>query len=153
MTAYALLKRNPDPSREEIREALRGTICRCGGYPAIERAIQAASDSIRNNSPISSPSLPLSGEIHRQVGKIQIRPDAVQKVTGEAKYTDDLIFNDMLYGRVKRVEIPHAILRQVDVSQARALPGVRAVLTAENLPGEHNHGLVRADWPTSGWNW
>ena len=148
MTAYALLKRTSNPSREEIREALRGTICRCGGYPAIERAIQAASDSIRNNSPISTPSLPLSGEKHREVGKIQIRPDAVQKVTGEAKYTDDLIFNDMLYGRVKRAEVPHAILRQVDVSQARALPGVRVVLTAENLPGEHNHGLVRADWST-----
>jgi CO/xanthine dehydrogenase Mo-binding subunit/aerobic-type carbon monoxide dehydrogenase small subunit (CoxS/CutS family) len=147
MTAYALLKQKPNPSREEIREALRGTICRCGGYPAIERAIQAASDSIKHHSPISSPSLPRLGDKHREVGKIQIRPDAVQKVTGEAKYTDDLIFPDMLYGRVKRAEVPHAILRQVKTSQARALPGVRAVLTAENLPGEHNHGLVSADWP------
>jgi xanthine dehydrogenase molybdenum-binding subunit len=147
MTAYALLKRTPNPSREEIREALKGAICRCGGYPAIERAIQAASDSIQHHSPIASPSLPLSGWKHRGVGKIQVRPDAVQKVTGEAKYTDDLIFIDMLYGRVKRAEVPHAILRQVDVSQVRALPGVRAVLTAENLPGEQNHGLVSGDWP------
>jgi CO/xanthine dehydrogenase Mo-binding subunit len=76
-----------------------------------------------------------------------MRPDALQKVTGKAKYTDDLKFDDMLYARVKRAGVPHAILRHLDVSLARSLPGVRAVLTAENLPGERNHGLVSGDWP------
>ena len=147
MTAYALLKRNPNPSREEIRAALKGVICRCGGYPAIERSIQAASDSIHRGVPIPTPSLPLSGDEHRHVGKILIRPDALQKVNGEAKYTDDLIFDHILYGRVKRAEVPHAILRSIDISQARALTGVRCVLTAENLPAEQYHGLVSADWP------
>jgi CO/xanthine dehydrogenase Mo-binding subunit/aerobic-type carbon monoxide dehydrogenase small subunit (CoxS/CutS family) len=151
MTAYALLTRNPDPSREEVRLALKGAFCRCGCYPAIERAIQAASDSIHRGASISSPSLPLSSQLsaekHREVGRIQVRPDALRKVTGEAKYTDDLKFPDMLYACVKRAEVPHAILRQIDVSQAQALPGVRAVLTAENLPGERFHGLVTLDWP------
>jgi CO/xanthine dehydrogenase Mo-binding subunit/aerobic-type carbon monoxide dehydrogenase small subunit (CoxS/CutS family) len=147
LTAYALLKRNPNPSREEIRAALRGTLCRCGGYPAIERAILAASDLIHRGLPIPAPSVQLSEVKHRQVGKILIRPDALQKVTGEAKYTDDLCFDDMLYARVKRAEVPHAILRGIEVSQARALPGVRAVLTAENLTAERDHGLVSSDWP------
>jgi xanthine dehydrogenase molybdenum-binding subunit len=159
MSAYALLKRNPNPTREEIREAMKGVLCRCGCYPAIERAILAASDSIHHSTPIFSPSLPLSNplsaplsaprraENHREIGRIQIRPDAFQKVSGKAKYTDDLKFDDMLYARVKRAEVPHAILRQVDVSRARALPGVHALLTAENLPGDRNHGLVSADWP------
>jgi CO/xanthine dehydrogenase Mo-binding subunit/aerobic-type carbon monoxide dehydrogenase small subunit (CoxS/CutS family) len=147
MTAYALLTHNPNPTREETREALKGALCRCGGYPAIERAIMAASDSIHHGTPIPLPSIPLLEGEHREVGKIQVRPDALQKVTGSAKYTDDLKFKDMLYARVKRAEVPHAILRQLDVSQARALPGVHIVLTAENLPGERNHGLVRADWP------
>ena len=147
VTAYALLKNNPNPNREEIREAMKGALCRCGCYPAIERAIVAAAYSIHRGTPIASPSLPLSLENHKEVGSIQNRPDAFQKVTGKAKYTDDLKFDDMLYARVKRAEIPHAILRNLDVSRARALDGVQAVLTAENLPGERNHGLVSTDWP------
>jgi CO/xanthine dehydrogenase Mo-binding subunit/aerobic-type carbon monoxide dehydrogenase small subunit (CoxS/CutS family) len=147
ITAYALLKRNPNPTREEIRAALRGTLCRCGGYPAIERAILAASDLIYHGLPIQAPSLLLSEVKHRQVGKILIRPDALQKVTGEAKYTDDLSFDNMLHARVKRAEVPHAILRGIDVSEAHALPGVRAVLTAENLTAAREHGLVSSDWP------
>ena len=147
MTAYALLEHNPDPSPEEIRQALKGALCRCGCYPAIERAIQAASESIQNGKPISIPSLPLVHEKHKEVGKLRFRPDALQKVSGQAKYTDDLYFKDMLHARVKRAEVPHAILRHLDVSQARSLPGVFAVLTAENLPAERYHGLVSADWP------
>ena len=147
MTAYALLESNPNPTREEIRAALKGALCRCGCYPAIERAVLAASDLIYRGMAIPSPSLPLSEGKHWEVGRIQIRPDAFQKVTGEAKYTDDLNFDDMLHARVKRAEVPHAFLRHLDVSQARVLPGVRAVLTAENLPGERNHGLVSTDWP------
>jgi xanthine dehydrogenase molybdenum-binding subunit len=155
MTAYALLKCNPNPTREDVREAMKGALCRCGCYPAIERAILAASDFIHRGIPISSPSLPfsdqrsapLSAENHREVGRFQVRPDAYQKVTGKAKYTDDLNFNNMLYGRVKRAGVPHAILKHLDISQALVLHGVRAVLTAENLPGERNHGLVSTDWP------
>ncbi len=147
ITAYALLKRNPNPTREEIHAALRGALCRCGGYPAIERAILAASDLIHRGMPIPASSLLLSEVKHRQVGKIQIRPDALHKVTGEAKYTDDLSFDNMLHARVKRAEVPHAILRGIDVSQAHAFPGVRAVLTAENLTAARDHGLVSSDWP------
>jgi CO/xanthine dehydrogenase Mo-binding subunit/aerobic-type carbon monoxide dehydrogenase small subunit (CoxS/CutS family) len=145
MTAYALLKRIPNPTRAEIRAALKGAFCRCGCYPAIERAILAVSDPNHCDIPVSSYSL--SKERHREVGRVQVRPDALQKVTGIAKYTDDLYFNNMLYARVKRAEVPHAILRHLDVSKAQALPGVYAVLTAENLPGERNHGLVTPDWP------
>ena len=53
----------------------------------------------------------------------------------------------MLYAAAKRCGIPHGFLRKLDVSKARALPGVVAVLTAEDIPGEHNHGLVIYDWP------
>jgi CO/xanthine dehydrogenase Mo-binding subunit/aerobic-type carbon monoxide dehydrogenase small subunit (CoxS/CutS family) len=145
MTAYALIKRNPNPTHEEIRVAMNGVLCRCGCYPAIERAILAVIDPIHSGPPISYNSI--SSENHPGVGRVQVRPDALQKVTGTATYTDDLKFKDMLYGRVKRAEVPHAILRHLDVSKARALPGVQAVLTAENLPAERTHGLVSPDWP------
>jgi xanthine dehydrogenase molybdenum-binding subunit len=54
----------------------------------------------------------------------------------------------MLHARVKRAMVPSAIVTRLDVSQARALPGVVAVLTADDIPGEHMHGLVVADWPS-----
>jgi CO/xanthine dehydrogenase Mo-binding subunit/aerobic-type carbon monoxide dehydrogenase small subunit (CoxS/CutS family) len=147
MAAYALLQRNPSPTRGEIRQALDGVLCRCGCYPAIERAIFAALDQIQHDIPIKLPDLSIHGQIHQQVGKAHIRPDAVAKVTGEAQYTGDLHFPGMLYGRVKRPALPHAILRCLDVRQARTLPGVCAVLTANDLPGARKHGLQTVDWP------
>jgi CO/xanthine dehydrogenase Mo-binding subunit/aerobic-type carbon monoxide dehydrogenase small subunit (CoxS/CutS family) len=147
LTAYALLKRNPDPSQDEVREALTGVLCRCGGYPAIERAVLAAA---KHDNQGTSNSIPFQMPVeknHHKVGRNLIRPDAFQKVTGKAIYTDDLIFKDMLFARVRRSEVPHAILRHVDVSLALGLPGVIAVITANDLPGERNHGLVSPDWP------
>jgi selenium-dependent xanthine dehydrogenase len=147
MAAYALLNRNPNPTREDVREALKGTLCRCGGYPAIERAVLAAAAARHAGVEIAPPVLPATRHARRRVGNTQVRPDAVEKVTGRAIYTDDLHFPDMLFGRVKRAGLPHAILRRLDVSQAAALPGVHAVLTAADLPGERKHGLHTVDWP------
>ncbi len=71
----------------------------------------------------------------------------MEKVTGKAIFTDDLVFPGMLYARVRRAMIPHGFLTRLDISKAKALPGVAAVLTSEDIPGEHNHGLVIYDWP------
>ena len=147
LTAYALLAHNPAPSQAEIRQALEGVLCRCGGYPAIERAVMAAAQAIRSGTPIPVPDYPITQTPLREIGKPQIRSDALLKVTGNAVYTDDLYFENMLYGRVKRAGIPHGILQSLDVSRACALAGVRAVLTAADLPGERRHGLVSEDWP------
>src|SRR5271157_186366 len=147
MTAYALLKRNHDPSREEIRYALKDTLCRCAGYPTIENAILAAAQSMRSGQPIAPPKIQLSAEKYQVIGQAVVRPDAEEKVTGQAKFSDDLKFDGMLYAAVKRAGIPHGFLRRLDVSKAKALPGVMAMLTADDIPGEHNHGLVIYDWP------
>ena len=147
MTAYALLERNSNPTSEEIRFALKDTLCRCAGYPAIENSILAAAESLRTGEPVRKPSIPDSIHTHTSVGHTHLRPDAIEKVTGEAIYTDDLEFDGMLYAKVRRAMIPHGFLRRLDVSAAAALPGVVSVLTAEDIPGEHNHGLVIYDWP------
>jgi xanthine dehydrogenase molybdenum-binding subunit len=76
-----------------------------------------------------------------------VRPDAADKVTGRAVFTDDLAFEGMLYARVKRAMVPHGILRKLDTSKAQASPGVVAVMTAADLPGARRHGLVFPDWP------
>jgi len=148
MTAYALLQHNPNPTTDEIRSALKDTLCRCGGYPTIERAVQAAAQTLRTGQDVVDLPIGPSSEPLHTVGTLQIRPDAVAKVDGSAKFTDDLTFDGMLHARVKRAGVPHAIVTRLDVERARQLPGVVAVLTADDIPGERNHGLVIFDWPS-----
>ncbi|MCJ7566696.1 MAG: molybdopterin-dependent oxidoreductase [Anaerolineales bacterium] len=147
MTAFALLKRNPDPTMEEVRFALKDTLCRCGGYPMIEKAILAAARTLRTGEPLELPRVPDSIHSRNIVGRSQLRPDGVEKVTGDAIYTDDLSFDGMLYAKACRAMVPHAILMDLDISKAKNLPGVLAVLTAADIPAEVNHGLVTFDWP------
>jgi len=153
MTAYALLQTNPNPSETEIRQALKDTLCRCAGYPSIIRAVQSAARRLRGETPLPpvvAPVISEQGALQpplQVIGTLQPRPDALEKVSGTAKFTDDLKFPGMLHARVKRAMVPHAILKRLDVEKARALPGVHAVLTAADIPGEKNHGLVIFDWP------
>ncbi|HQU35465.1 MAG TPA: molybdopterin-dependent oxidoreductase, partial [Anaerolineales bacterium] len=147
MTAYALLERNPNPTRDEVRFALKDTLCRCAGYPTIENAILAAAESLRTGEPVRKPNVPDSIHIHKSVGHTHLRPDGIEKVNGKAIYTDDLVFDNMLFAKVKRAMIPHGFLTKLDISNAKALKGVVAVLTAEDIPAERNHGLVIYDWP------
>src|SRR5512145_1215867 len=147
MTAHALLKRNPDPTSADVRFALKDTLCRCAGYPTIENAILAAAQALRAGEPVQKPNIPDSIHTHQSVGHTHTRHDGVDKVIGTAIYTDDLVFDGMLYAKVRRAMIPHGFLTKLDISKAKALPGVVAVLTAEDIPAEHNHGLVIYDWP------
>ena len=147
MTAYALLQENPTPTSEDVRRELKDTLCRCAAYPTIENAIQAAAKSVRTGQPVAPPDILVSSHPRKSVGRLFPRPEATEKVTGEALFTDDIKFEGMLYARVKRAEIPHGILTRLDVEKARNLPGVRAVLTAEDIPGKNiqrigNSGLA-----------
>jgi aerobic-type carbon monoxide dehydrogenase small subunit (CoxS/CutS family) len=147
MTAYGLLKKNSYPSEDDIRQALKDTLCRCGGYPSIIRAIQSAADALRTHQDVLPPQVDVGSSNYKFIGKHVVRPDAIDKVTGAAIFSDDLSFEGMLYARVKRAGIPHAIVKAIDVEAARQLPGVHAILTAADIPGENNHGLVVYDWP------
>lgn len=147
MTAYGLLVKNDRPTVEEIKHALKDTLCRCGGYTAITRAILAAAKSIRTGRPVEPPEVPEAVQAHEVVGRVHIRPDSLQKVTGTAQYADDLVFDGMLHARVKRAMIPSGVVTDINISKAKKIPGVMAILTAEDLPGEKRHGLVIQDWP------
>jgi selenium-dependent xanthine dehydrogenase len=146
MTSFALLQRNPDPDEAEIRAALKDTLCRCAGYPAILQAVQSASAHMQGEA-AHAVSTPQSNPDVHYVGRNAPRPDSVEKVTGRALYTDDYSFPNMLVGKVFRAGVPHAILEALSVERARAVPGVVAVLTAEDIPGENVHGIVYRDWP------
>ncbi|MFN2149548.1 MAG: molybdopterin cofactor-binding domain-containing protein, partial [Anaerolineales bacterium] len=146
MTALALLEKNPAPSDDEIHYALKDTLCRCGAYPSIVRAVQAAAVSLRDGQPVQKPKFTPSGTYHH-IGRPAIRPDARAKADGSARFTDDYSFPGMLYARVLRAGMPHARVLSLDTHAAAELPGVHAVLTASDIPGEINHGLVTRDWP------
>ena len=68
------------------------------------------------------------------VGQSLVKPDAYAKVSGQTKFADDLALPRMLFGRLLRSPLPHARILNVDTSRAKALPGVLAVLTGEDLP-------------------
>jgi CO/xanthine dehydrogenase Mo-binding subunit len=75
------------------------------------------------------------------------RFDAGAKVTGEEKYAADHSRENLLWAGAKRAGIAHGIIRNIDVSQARALPGVYAVLTRKDVPGTNRQGIVLKDQP------
>ncbi|SFT32563.1 xanthine dehydrogenase, molybdenum binding subunit apoprotein [Geodermatophilus amargosae] len=82
-----------------------------------------------------------------RVGDDAQRPDGVLKVRGEFAYSSDLWMEDMLWGVTLRSPHPHARIRSIDVGPALAVPGVYAVLTSDDVPGEKVYGLELADQP------
>jgi CO/xanthine dehydrogenase Mo-binding subunit len=82
-----------------------------------------------------------------EVGCPEPRFDARAKVTGEEKYAADQSRENMLWAGAKRAGLAHGIIRSIDVSEARALPGVLAVLTGKDVPGTNRQGIVHKDQP------
>ena len=145
MTAKGLLDRKAALSESvteaDIRTALKDSYCRCTGYQSIINAIlQASGQDV-------PPYLPETRTPENEVGKPRPNPNALAKIKGTARFTDDYRFVGMLYARTKRAQVPHARVRSVDATAARQLEGVHAVLTHEDVPGRNAHGVVSIDWP------
>ncbi|RKS71673.1 xanthine dehydrogenase molybdenum binding subunit apoprotein [Actinomadura pelletieri DSM 43383] len=82
------------------------------------------------------------------VGDSPLRPDGTLKVAGEFAYASDLWMDGMLWGATLRSPHPRALIRSIDIGPALAMPGVRAVLTHEDVPGRALFGLDHpADQP------
>ena len=82
-----------------------------------------------------------------RIGDSPLRPDGTLKVTGEFAYASDLWHDDMVWGVTLRSPHPHARIRSIDITEALKLPGVTAILTADDVPGENSVGLEHADQP------
>ncbi len=76
----------------------------------------------------------MSGNGLRIIGRPWARVDGPAKTTGAARYADDLFLSRMLYGKMLRSHLPHAWITKLDISKARALAGVHAVITGADLP-------------------
>jgi CO/xanthine dehydrogenase Mo-binding subunit len=81
------------------------------------------------------------------VGQRLRRPDAPDKVKGTALYIEDLDFAGSIFGGVLRSPHAHARIRRLDATRARSMPGVRAVVTAGDIPGKNLVPLIQSDWP------
>ncbi len=140
MSTKALLDKNPHPTLDEIQDALKWNVCRCTGHNAILRAVQDLA-----GYPV--PPLPQVKNPLHAISQPLPRPDAIAKVNGTGIYADDLFVEGMLYAKVLRSAYPHARLKRVDASKAKTIPGVVAVLTADDIPGRKDFGVHEIDWP------
>jgi 4-hydroxybenzoyl-CoA reductase subunit alpha len=178
MAAEALLRRNPAPSEAQIREALSGNLCRCTGYVKIIESVQAAcgagasacacageraaaagaecgnrSDGLATRfDAVNAGSEPQAGRAatppRHAVGQRTPLIDGIEKVTGRARYTADLPFPDALVGRILRSPVAHGLIRAIDTSAARAMPGVRAVITGADFCAPYGViPIAQNEWP------
>ncbi|HBW34605.1 selenium-dependent xanthine dehydrogenase [Desulfosporosinus sp. BICA1-9] len=142
ISAKALLDKNDNPTSQEIKQSIRGNICRCTGYIKIEQGIFLAAQVLRGEI------YPKSLQPGARIGTSVQRVDAREKAMGTGEYVDDMHVDNMLYAAVLRTKYPRALVKNIDVSAARAYPGVEAALTAEDIPADRSHGHIFHDWPT-----
>ncbi|MGW5940132.1 xanthine dehydrogenase family protein molybdopterin-binding subunit [Streptomyces celluloflavus] len=103
----------------------------------------------RASAPGRTPTgLTQGGRTGAGIGASTLRPDGTLKATGEFAYSSDMWHEDMLWGCTLRSTLAHAEIVSIDTSEALAQPGVRAVLTYDDLPTEVKHyGLEIRDTP------
>ena len=142
MAGKALIDRVPDPTEEEIKVALKGNICRCTGYKKIIEGIQLTAAILRGDARLEE-SLEKGDEYG--VGKRAFRLDVREKVLGYGEYPDDVEMEGMVYASAVRSQYPRARVLDIDCGKAAALPGVLAVLTAEDVPN-NKVGHLQQDW-------
>ena len=139
MCTKGLLDRNPDPTEEEIKYALRNNYCRCTGYVKIIAAVKLSAKIMRAGK------IPAAGADDWLLGSRVHRLDVEEKVLGYGKYPDDYYLDGMCYGTALRSKYPRARVLSIDTTAAKALPGVIDVFTAADIPGENKIGHLKHD--------
>ncbi len=132
--AAHLLDQDPAPPDVKIRAVLGSHLCRCTGYNSIVQAIRIAGGYWADG-----PGAP-TGELSQE------RYDGDDLTLGLRDFTNDMVVDGMLHGALRLTDHPRAKVLGIDVGPALAMPGVRAVLTASDVPGAARVGHIRADW-------
>ncbi|MBK7107225.1 MAG: selenium-dependent xanthine dehydrogenase [Ignavibacteriae bacterium] len=141
MQSNVLIDNNSNPTDDEIKKAIHPNLCRCTGYNKIIESVKLAAEAIRENKEILKP------KIEAKVGKRFPKYDAYNLVLGKSKFVDDMIFDEMLFASLKFSEHPRAIIKNINCEKALNYNGVLRILTAKDIPGKRNTGLIINDWP------
>lgn len=140
ISAKSLLDKNPDPSLDDVKKAIKGNICRCTGYKKIEEAILMAATYFREN---------LSVPDHQEEPRLDMRyqrVDAKIKALGKGLYADDFRISGLLHAKAVRSAHPRARVLSIDSSEAEKHPDFVCILTSKDVP--HNIiGHIKQDWP------
>jgi len=140
LRAQHLVEKNPSPDRTEIAKAIDVHLCRCTGYTKIVDAIELYAKAKRGEGD----PVPLTdGGVGTNLGRVQ----GCELALGDRPYVCDLQREGLLAGAVRLSDHPRARVLAIDATRALALPGVHAVLTAADVPGERWYGLILKDWP------
>lgn len=142
MSGKALIDKNPNPTEADIKEAIKGNICRCTGYKKIIEAIDLVAQIKRGDRQIDKE---LEKGDKFGVGSNAFRIDVREKVLGYGEYVDDVEMEDMLHVSAVRTKYPRARILDIDFSEALKLEGVVAVYTAEDVPN-NKVGHIQQDW-------
>jgi aldehyde oxidoreductase len=144
--AKSLLDGNPKPKREEIKKAIQPHLCRCTGYQKIFEAVELAASYMRGET--KSIELKLEGK--DTIGQPVTRKDALEKATGTILYAGDLTVDGCAHIKVLRSPHHHAKILHIDKAEAETIPGVLAVLTAEDVKGTNILKMAGDDQPILG---
>ena len=142
ISAKALLDKNPSPTTDEIKAAIRGNVCRCTGYRKIIEGIELAAAILRGDEQID----PMREKnVQGGAGQNVFKVDARDKVLGRGIYCDDIYMDGMVHAVAVRSAHPRARVMNLDTSVAEAMPGVLGVLTAKDVPF-NKVGHIQPDW-------
>jgi aldehyde oxidoreductase len=137
LRVHSLLeRRGGDLSREDAARHLGAHLCRCTGYVKILDAVEALAAGEDPEPP------PLGG-----VGSRGTKLEASDLALGERPFVDDLRVPGMLHAALRLADHARAEVLAIDTAKAEAEPGVVAVLTAKDVPGELRVGILDRDWP------
>ena len=132
LAVRGLLARVPDPTRDDVRDALSGIYCRCTGYEQVYSTVTLAVQRLRGET--VTPSTPRFREDLRVVGKATARVDGPALVRAEPVFVEDMVPAGALVVKVLGSPHAHARIRSVDATEARRVPGVVLVLTPQDAP-------------------
>ena len=132
LTALDFINHNPNPTKEEIKVAISGNLCRCTGYKKIIEAVAEFANEKEDAGLVPAPTRHEPG--NRMVGVGRPYIDAAKKVQGLADYADDYQTKNALHVKFLRSIYPHARIEDVDTSEALKLEGVRYIATGKEIP-------------------
>ncbi len=145
MAAKALLDANPNPDNAAIKKALARNLCRCTGYVKIIDAVKLAGKFLRKET--TPEKIKATIDKKKAIGQNHPRPSAYIKACGVAKFGADYkLDNPLEISPVLSTEF-HAIIKSIDSSAAKKMPGVVGIMTAEDIKGTNRIRVIAPDQP------